>query len=137
MTPEQSLFEGEIQRISGTSREGSFGILPGHIPAMMSLEFAPLRLTEENGEERVFSVYGGFLYKQREDKIKVMVPEAKPSEEVDGEEAQTKLDQLEGELEELPAESEAEGEQLREIKRLQRERERVRTDLKVVEDERQ
>lgn len=55
------VFAGTATGVYARSREGWFGILPGHAPAVFALADAPLRVTTPDGT-RSFHVPGGILY---------------------------------------------------------------------------
>lgn len=127
LTPEEPIYTGEIELISGTSEEGSFGMLPRHLPALMHLRHAPLKI-KEDGSEKWFAIYGGFLAKRRDETIQVLAPGAKAKETIDSEQARDKVKQAKQQLEDESL-SEEQTQQWRE--QLQR----ARCDLAVMENE--
>ncbi len=128
LTPEEPIYSGEIEMISGESTsEGSFGMLPRHLPAVMELETAPLKI-EVEGEKKFFSVYGGFLVKDEEDVIKVITCSARAPEDLKKAEIEDKIEEIEEELAELPDDKKKKREEL------EGKLSKARTDLKVIED---
>lgn len=128
LTPEKPIFTGEIEMISGKSTsEGSFGMLPRHLPAAMELETAPLKI-ETGSKKQLFSVYGGFLVKDEDDVIRVLTSSADRAEDLNEENVRENIEDLETELSELPSEKEQKREEL------ERKLEKAQADLKVIED---
>lgn len=64
MVCERVVFAGRATEVYARSRDGWFGILPGHAPAVFALAEAPLRVTTAEGT-RSFHVRGGTLYVDR------------------------------------------------------------------------
>ncbi len=61
VSPDKSLFEGEIVACYARSTEGEIGILAGHQPALLLLSPAPLELELADGTRETFAVRSGFL----------------------------------------------------------------------------
>jgi len=59
VSPEASVFEGEVDHVICPGSEGEFGVLPGHAPFMSTLKTGVLRVLDGAGERR-FSIEGGF-----------------------------------------------------------------------------
>ena len=59
-SPERLLFEGEATQVIAPAFDGFVGVLQDHAPMMTLLGRGELRL-EGGGEERRFTVNGGFL----------------------------------------------------------------------------
>lgn len=128
LTPEEPIYSGEIEMISGESTsKGSFGILPRHLPAVMELGTAPLKI-EVEGEKQFFSVHGGFLVKDEEDVIKVLTCSARTPEDLKKAEIEEKIEEIEEELSELSDDKKEKREEL------ERRLSKARTDLKVIEN---
>ena len=129
LTPEEPIFEGEIEMISGKSTsEGSFGMLPRHLPSVMKLETAPLKI-KTGAEERLFSVNGGFLIKDEEELVRVLTYSADTAEELEEGEVRKKIEQIEEKISELTEEEKEEK------KELEKKLRKARVDLKVIEGE--
>ncbi|MBN2072916.1 MAG: ATP synthase F1 subunit epsilon [Actinobacteria bacterium] len=60
VTPEKNVFEGMVDSIVVPAHSGQLGILPGHIPIVVSLSMGILKLGTEEGP-RYFGVQGGYL----------------------------------------------------------------------------
>ena len=60
VTPEERVYEGEVDFISVPSMDGSMGILPGHIPIVCQLAIGIIKLVIGK-ESKYFAIYSGFL----------------------------------------------------------------------------
>ena len=129
MTPNEQVFAGEAELVGGRTENGSFSLLPRHIPAVMELEPAELKVEGPEGVKR-FVVHGGFLFKERDETIRVLTREARSFEESDPSGLRELLEGLESELEEYDGE---EGEASYEKKRSKLER--ARLSLRLIENE--
>lgn len=81
LSPERLLFSGEASQVSARSLDGEIGILPGHQPALLQLDIAPVRVRTASGEHR-FAVYGGFL-ELRDGRLVVLADAAEESGHID------------------------------------------------------
>ncbi len=61
LSPDGSIFEGEIAFIEAHALDGRLGILPGHAPLITALGDGPLRIRLEGQEDHKWQVSGGFL----------------------------------------------------------------------------
>lgn len=93
LTPDRLVYSGQAELVGGRTTDGSFSILPRHIPAAMELEPSTLKVKNEEGVER-FVVHGGFLFKERDETIRVLTREARSYEEIDLEELEEKIAEL-------------------------------------------
>ena len=59
ITPEKVFFEGEVQRVIVRTTEGDVGILAKHEKYVAALPSGPVRITLENGKERLSALSGG------------------------------------------------------------------------------
>ena len=82
VSPDRALFQGEASEVYARSVEGEIGILPGHQPALLLLDVAPLRVKTPDGTEHVFAVHSGFL-EIREDHLRVLADIAEPIADID------------------------------------------------------
>jgi len=60
ISPEKTLFEGNVESLVAPAFDGEVGILPGHAPMVTLLGKGTLRLGGEGSAGR-FGVEGGFL----------------------------------------------------------------------------
>ena len=61
VSAEQSLFSGDIKKLTAVGSIGGLGIHPGHTPLLTGIQPGPVTLTMENDEEEVFFASGGFI----------------------------------------------------------------------------
>lgn len=61
VSPEKSLFEGEVKIVTLPGTIGSFSILPGHAPIVSSLREGTVSYTTTNGEEHTVDIQSGFV----------------------------------------------------------------------------
>lgn len=96
VSAERLLFSGEANAVYARSLDGQIGILPGHQPALLALDTAPLRVEMTDGEALTFAVHSGFL-EFRENHLTVLADDAEPVEEIDVGRAEARLRELEAE----------------------------------------
>ena len=89
LSPERVLFQGEADEVYARSMDGQIGILPGHEPALLQLDVAPLKV-KADGSEHVFAVYGGFL-ELRDDRLVVLAEAAEEPGSIDRSQAESLL----------------------------------------------
>lgn len=82
VSPDQSLYDGDVVRIVVTAETGELGILADHIPLMASLKPGQVRLTMENDGEEVIYVSGGFIEVQPRQTI-ILADVAERAEDLD------------------------------------------------------
>jgi len=61
VSPENSIFDGDVKIVTLPGTVGSFSILPGHAPIVSSLQAGTLSYTTMEGEERTIDIQGGFV----------------------------------------------------------------------------
>ena len=82
LTPDKTLFDGEVVQLTARTTEGDVGILAGHIRYAAILQTGVLSIKLENGEVRTAAESGGVL-KVSDDKTTVMVTAAEWAEDID------------------------------------------------------
>lgn len=60
VSPERSIFEGEVESVNLPGTMGAFTILPQHAPIVSSLRSGTLFYVE-NGTEKSLDIQGGFV----------------------------------------------------------------------------
>jgi F-type H+-transporting ATPase subunit epsilon len=90
LSPERVLFQGDASEVYARSMDGQIGILPGHEPALLQLDVAPLKV-KADGDEHVFAVYGGFL-ELRDDRLVVLADAAEDPDSIDTSKAESLLE---------------------------------------------
>lgn len=61
VSPEKSIFDGDVKIVTLPGTVGSFSILPGHAPIVSSLKAGTLSYTTTDGEEHSMDIQGGFM----------------------------------------------------------------------------
>ena len=61
ITPEKTLYEGEVSLVQLPGISGSFEILKNHAPLISVLQAGRIKIKEENKEEQFFEVNGGVV----------------------------------------------------------------------------
>ena len=61
LTPERSVFEGEVQYVQAPGSEGYFGVLAHHAALITSLAKGTLTVRGAGGTEQQWTVDGGFF----------------------------------------------------------------------------
>ncbi len=62
VSPEKSIFDGDVNIVTLPGTIGSFSILPGHAPIVSSLKEGTLSYVSiEDGEEHTLDIQGGFV----------------------------------------------------------------------------
>ncbi len=69
ITPEESLFEGEIDLIQVPGKKGSFEVLHNHAPIISTLTSGKVKVHEKNGKEKFFDIPGGVIQVKNNDII--------------------------------------------------------------------
>lgn len=90
VTPETTLLDQSIQSLRCTLFDGQIGIIPGRMPMVGRLGYGELVFTSKDGSESNYFVDGGFLQVQG-DVISVLTEQALPVSDLDGAEAEQKL----------------------------------------------
>ena len=97
VSAERRLFHGEATEVYARSVEGEIGILPGHQPALLALDFAPVRIRTEAGETETVAVHQGFLY-FRDNVLVVLANQAELLSEIDAARAHEDVQRLQAQL---------------------------------------
>ena len=114
ITPEQPVFDDEVDLVIARIADGELGVLVDHASTVSTVEIGDVRI--QQGEEwSVYATSDGF-FKVSENLVQILVEEAVPVEEIDVEEAESRVEEAERQL----AEVEDEDEKREEIIRRQR-----------------
>jgi F-type H+-transporting ATPase subunit epsilon len=84
-THERVVFDEDVEEISSKSTEGSFGVLPGHIPFMCALDIGVTKITKD-GKVQNFTIMGG-IFQLKGDEALILTQVAERAEEIDVERA--------------------------------------------------
>ncbi len=104
VTPERLAFSEEVDEVTLPGSVGEFGILPGHVPLLSTLQVGIVS-TRQEGREIFYAVSGGFI-EVHEDHVIVLAETAERSDEVDVSRAKASQDRAEKVLREAQEENE-------------------------------
>ncbi len=76
ISPDKSLYSGEILSIRVPGSKGSFEILKNHAPIISTLDKGMIDILEKNGDRNTFKVDGGVI-EAKNNKIIVLAESAK------------------------------------------------------------
>ena len=118
ITPEKVLYDGEADLVVVRIADGDIGVLVDHAPVVSTVEPREVRVYQDD-EKYVFATSDGF-FKVSENLVQILVEEAVPPDEIDVDEAESRIEEAENELSEVSPDDE-EGERKRaEIERRRR-----------------
>ena len=126
LTPEGSVFEGELQMLSTRTSVGEVGILAEHIPMVARLVPAELRLHTSDSEVERYAQGEGWL-EVFANRARVLIAEAVPPDELDVSELKQRLEAAEQSLDEAEEGSAA-------AEQAERQRARAEAFIKIAED---
>lgn len=87
LTPEGSLFDGEVTGVRVPGEMGSFEVKTLHANIISTLEVGEILVRKATGEEQQFAVTGGFV-EVVDNKLTLLAEAAEPVEEIDVERAE-------------------------------------------------
>lgn len=96
ITPEKIVFEDDVDSITAQGVQGSFGILPGHIPFMSALAVDTAKVVKD-GEEILFSIIGGAFQVKKNEAI-ILTEVAECGSDIDTARAQLAKERAEAKL---------------------------------------
>ena len=99
ITPQNTVFDGEVSRVIARIYDGEIGVLVDHAPTISTIEIGDVRISQGD-ETTVYATSDGF-FKVSENLVQILVEEAIPAEEIDVDEAGNRVDRAEKELSEL------------------------------------
>lgn len=109
ITPQNIVFDGEVDRVITRISDGEIGVLVDHVPTISTVEIGDIRLLQGD-ETTVYATSDGF-FKVSENLVQILVEEAALAEEIDVDAAEERVQQAEEELSDL-GESGEEGDEL-------------------------
>jgi len=83
-TPEKVVFKKSIRQVTVPTTSGEITVLPNHIPLISTLKPGVLEIKDENGEDEIISVAGGFI-EVLKNKIVILADTAERAEDLDEE----------------------------------------------------
>jgi F-type H+-transporting ATPase subunit epsilon len=103
------MYDGEADLVVARIADGDIGVMVDHAPTVSTVEPREVRIYEDD-EKYVFATSDGF-FKVSENLVQVLVEEAVPPDEIDVDEAESRIEEAENELSELSPDEEDEGAQ--------------------------
>ncbi len=61
LTPEKSIFSGEIKLVKVPGSNGSFEVMENHAPIISSLDKGELKITPQEGADIFYQIEGGVI----------------------------------------------------------------------------
>ena len=61
VTPDRTVFEGDIQSVRVPGKKGSFQVLKDHAPIVSTLENGPVIMIDPEGKETIYEINGGVI----------------------------------------------------------------------------
>ncbi len=86
LTPEGSLYEGEVEGVQVPGKSGNFLILFNHAPIVSTLGVGPVIIKKPDNSEITYAVSGGFV-EMNDNHMTLLAEKAEMSSEIDVEEA--------------------------------------------------
>jgi len=100
LTPEGSVFEGELFQVSTRTAVGEVGIRARHAPLVARLVPCELRLHDSDGGDPERYAQGEGWLEVFANRVRVLVAEARKPEDLDASELKSRLEEAEKRLEE-------------------------------------
>jgi F-type H+-transporting ATPase subunit epsilon len=104
ITPERVVVSDEAEMVEARGTLGEFGILPGHIRYLTTIEIGEIRYMK-GGSTKYLATSGGFA-EVFDDKVTLLVDTAEFAEEIDIDRAKRAKDRAEANLKEISEEEE-------------------------------
>lgn len=82
VTPEKTVYSGEVESLRAPGTEGGFGVLAGHHPMLASLDIGRMTFSDRERRSTSVAISGGFAEVQR-DRVTVLAETAEFSQEID------------------------------------------------------
>ncbi len=96
ITPEEVIFDGEVDRVIARIADGEIGVLVDHAPTISTLEIGDTRILQ-NDETLVYATSDGF-FKVSDNLVQILVEEAIAAGEIDVSEAEGRVEEAENDL---------------------------------------
>jgi F-type H+-transporting ATPase subunit epsilon len=85
------ILDAPVQSVTAPGVEGQFTVLAGHAPLVAELEIGEMRYRDEEGDEHILALHGGFLQVAR-DRTTLLADAAERPEDLDIDRAQRALE---------------------------------------------
>ncbi len=96
ITPEEVIFDGEVDRVIAQIADGEIGVLVDHAPTISTVEIGDARILQ-NDETLVYATSDGF-FKVSDNLVQILVEEAIAAGEIDVSEAEGRVEEAENDL---------------------------------------
>ena len=96
ITPEEIIFDDEVDLVITKIADGEIGVLVDHAPLVSTVEIGDVRI-HQNDERHVFATSDGF-FKVSENLVQILVEEAVPAHEIDVNEAENRVEEASREI---------------------------------------
>lgn len=96
-THERVVFDEDVDEIYSKSTQGSFGVLPGHIPFMCALDIGITKVVKD-GKSENFTTMGG-IFQLKDNQASILTNAAEKAEDIDVERAMESKKRAEERLE--------------------------------------
>lgn len=118
VTPETTLFDGEVEMVIASTTRGEVGILPLHAPIVAELAPGEIRLKRGPSADNtlIYSVYGGYL-QCAEDKMIVLAEGAVDLSAVDSAALTADIDAIKAKVAEAAEAADADADEIAELNR--------------------
>lgn len=104
IAPERMIYDGEADMVVLRLADGDAGIMVDHIPMVSTVEYRAIKINQDD-ERYIFATSDGF-FKVSDNLVQILVEEAVPLEEIDVDEAESRVEQAENELSEVAEDDE-------------------------------
>ena len=92
LTPDGSLFEGEVIAVRVPGVQGNFTMLYNHAPIVSTLGVGAVVITTPDNSETMYAVSGGFV-EMNDNSMTLLAEKAEEASEIDKEEAQKMMEE--------------------------------------------
>ncbi len=82
VTPQRTVFKGEVQSVSAPGAMGGFQVLVHHAPLLSSLRIGEVKILDPAGSESRYATSGGFL-EVKKNVVTLLAETAEKAEEID------------------------------------------------------
>src|SRR5437667_12897783 len=82
VTPDKTIYTGDVQSVTAPGVEGSFQILPRHAPFITTIAIGPVKFVSKESETRHFATSGGTV-EVHDNKITMLAETIEASDEID------------------------------------------------------
>src|SRR5918993_823337 len=99
ITPQEVIYDGEADLVVARIADGDIGVKRDHAPVVSTVEPREVRIYQDD-EKYIFATSDGF-FKVSENLVQILVEEAAAPDEINVDEAESRVENAENELSEL------------------------------------